>query len=262
MFHRLAGDLHSRLRREHEAVAERFRSGQPPAGFLRGILRCDRVLRTKSDDADVPLALLLRHEARKSPYGIFADHVGRRAVIFRAPAAPKIDDVARAALFHERYDVFGAEKGAAEIGLDDAVPKVFAQIAHARPTRDAPIEMRHNAGVVDQGIDLTEATHSLMHQPAHIFFIAHIGRNRDRFAAYILNLAERLVHALHIRVGEHDLRTCLRYRLCCMPADSLGAARDDNNSAVHSSSPKFDSIPILSNTPWLQYSNFLPALEG
>ena len=207
-----AGQLHSCLRGEHETVAEAFRAGQTLARFFGRVLRRDRLLWTEGDDADVPLALFFGDKARERANGILADHVRRGAVVLRPAAAPEIHDISGATLFHEGNDVFGAQKSAAEIRLNDAVPKVFAQIAHTRPARNAPVEMRYDAGVVDQGIDLAEAVGDVVNQPAHVFLVAHVGGYGDGFAIELLKLAERFVHTFGVGVGENDFRACFGER--------------------------------------------------
>ena len=80
-------------------------------------------------------------------------------------------------------NVFAAEKSPAEIGLNHGVPKILAQIAHSRPARDAPIEVRHDAGVVDQRVDLAETVGDFVNQLAHVFLVAHVGGHGERFGA-------------------------------------------------------------------------------
>src|SRR6266550_3743587 len=157
MLHGFAGHLHPCLGGEHETIAEAFRAGQTLARFFGRVLRGNRLLWTEGDDADIPLALFFGDKARERANGILTDHVRRGAMILRPAAAPEIHDISRTSLFHEGNDVFGAEKSSAEIRLNDAVPKVFTQMAHPRPARNAPVEMRYDACVIDQGIDPAEA---------------------------------------------------------------------------------------------------------
>src|SRR5688572_33386175 len=108
-------------------------------------------------------------------------------MVLGSAAAPKIDDIAGMALFHKGYDVFGTKKRAAQIGLDHAVPKILAHEAGARPARNAPVEMRYDASVVDQRVDATESLDDFMYQPSHIFFIAHVGGNGNNVGAGAFN---------------------------------------------------------------------------
>jgi len=123
---RFAGEFHSRLGREDKSVAQRFRPGQTFARFFGRVFGGDGLPGAEGDDTDVPFPFFLRDEAGESSNGVFADDVGGCAVIFRPAAAPEVDDVAGALLLHERHDIFGAEESAAEVRLDDAVPKIFA----------------------------------------------------------------------------------------------------------------------------------------
>src|SRR5438093_8681033 len=108
MFDGLAGELHSCLSGENETVAENVRPRQPLARLVRRVFGGDGLLGTERDNANVPLAFFFGDEASERANGIFADDVGRGAVILRAAAAPKIDDVAATPLFHERDHVFCA----------------------------------------------------------------------------------------------------------------------------------------------------------
>src|SRR5262249_57302513 len=78
----------------------------------------------------------------------------------------KIDDMVRFASHHMTCDVFGAEKGAAEVGLDDAIAEFFVHVLDARPSRNSPREMRNDRSVIDQHIDLAEV---LQHLIDHVF---------------------------------------------------------------------------------------------
>src|SRR6059036_2512849 len=79
---------------ENETVAENVRPGQPLARLVRRVFGGDGLLGTERDNADVPLAFFFGDEASERANRVFADDVGRGAVILRAAAAPKIDDVA------------------------------------------------------------------------------------------------------------------------------------------------------------------------
>src|SRR3990172_12254668 len=133
MFDRFAGEFHSRLGREDKSVAQRFRPGQTFARFFGRVFRRDGLPRAESDDADVPFALFFGDKLGEGTDGVFADDVRGGAVVFRPAAAPEVDDVAGALLLHERHDIFGAEESAAEVRLDDAVPKIFAYLSHPSP---------------------------------------------------------------------------------------------------------------------------------
>src|ERR1044071_7720868 len=129
-------------------------------------------------------------------------------------------------------------------------------MSHSRPTRNAPIEMGNDAGVVDQCIDLIETIDSVVHQPPYILFIAHIGRNGDRFGIEIANFSERLVHAFEIAVGKNDF--CARFceRMRGMTANPFGATRDDHYFTVHELPPyKFLLTLFYFSCPSLQYSS-------
>src|ERR1044071_5948107 len=182
MLHGFPRHLHSHLRGKNETIAQRLGSRQSFARFLRRVFGGDGLLGTEGDDADVPLALFFGNETRERADRVFADDVGCRTVILGAPAAPEIDDVPRALFFHERDHIFGAKKGSAQIGLNHAVPEILAEIAHARPAWNAPVEMRHDAGVVDQSIDAAEAVCDGENQTTHVLLVAHVGGHGDRFA--------------------------------------------------------------------------------
>src|SRR5439155_1024734 len=89
----------------------------------------------------IPLALLFGDEACKSPNRVFADDVCGGAVIFGAAAAPEIDDISGATFLHKGDDIFRTEKGAAEVGLNYAVPEIFAHKADAGPAWNTPIDL-------------------------------------------------------------------------------------------------------------------------
>ena len=93
MFHRLAGELHAGLRRQHKTIAQALRAGQALACFFRRILRGDGLLGTEGNDADVPLPLFLGDEAREGADRVFADDVGGSAVILGPAAAPEVNNV-------------------------------------------------------------------------------------------------------------------------------------------------------------------------
>ena len=135
----------------------------------------------------------------------FAHDVGRGAVVFGSAAAPKIDDVAGTALLHKGDNVLGTKKSAAQIGFDDAVPKILAHEAGARPARNAPVEMRHDAGVVDQCVDAAEPVENFIHHMPHVFFIAHVSGNGKCVPAATCDFGDRLVQALDIGVGQCQL---------------------------------------------------------
>ena len=79
-----------------------------------------------------------------------------------------------AARLHEWNNVLRAQKSSTQIGLDDAVPKIFGHKADTRPTRDAPVKVGNDASVVDQHVDLTVAVHDLMNHAAHLVLVAHV----------------------------------------------------------------------------------------
>src|SRR5690349_1686888 len=106
-------------------------------------------------------------------------------------------------------------------------------MAYAGPTRNAPVEMRYDPGVVDQGIDLVEAVDGFMHEPAHVFFIAHIRRNRDGFDIEIPNFAKRFVHPFEIGICENNFCSCFCERVRGVTANPFGATRDDHDFTLH-----------------------------
>src|SRR5919108_6671360 len=138
MFDGFAGELHAGLSGEDEAVAEDLGSGETFARFFGRVLGGDGLPGAEGDDANIPLALLFRDEASESANGVFADDIGGGTVIFGAPAAPEIDNISRATFLHERNHVLRAEKSTAQVGLNDAVPKILGHEADARPAGNAP----------------------------------------------------------------------------------------------------------------------------
>ena len=176
MFHCLPGELHSGSRREHKAVTQILGTRQALPRFLRRIFRGDGLFGTEGNDTDVPLALFLGDEPREGSDRVFADDVGRSAVILGSAAAPEVDNVSGAARFHKRDDILRAQESSAEIGLNDVVPKILAHEADARPTRDAPVKVGNDTSVVDQHVDLTVAIDDLVNHPAHLVLVAHVRR--------------------------------------------------------------------------------------
>jgi len=168
------------------------------------------LLGAEGDDANIPLALLFGDEACKSPNRVFADDVCGGAVIFGAAAALEIDDISGAAFLHKGDDIFRTEKGAAEVGLNYAVPEIFAHKADAGPAWNTPIEMRHDSGVIDQSVDLTEMIDNFMNHASHILLVAHIRGNRECLGVEAVNLTESFVYSLHVGVGENDLGSRFR----------------------------------------------------
>src|SRR3990172_3800742 len=232
MFDRFAGEFHSRLGREDKGVAQRFRPGQTFARFFGSVFGGDGLPRAKSNDANVPFALFFGDKLGEGTDGVFADDVRGGAVVFRPASAPEVDDVAGVLLLHERHDVFGAEESAAEVRLDDTVPKLFTYVSHRWPARDAPIKMGHDAGVVDQRVDLAEAIDDFMDHAAHVLFIAHVRRDGEGLRFESLKLAKGLAHPLHVRVGKYDSSSRFYQSMRRVAPDALGGAGNNDNSAL------------------------------
>src|SRR4029453_18147982 len=114
--------------------------------------------------ANIPPAFLFGDEARESADGVLTDDIGCGAVVLGSAAAPEVDNVAGTARLHEGNDVFRAQESAAEIGLNDAVPKIFGHKADTWPTRDAPVKVGNDASVVDQHVNLTLRFHALINK--------------------------------------------------------------------------------------------------
>ena len=94
-------------------------------------------------------------------------------------------------------------------GANHAVPKLHWHRGNARPARNAPVEMRHDAGVVDQCVDAAEPVENLIHHMPHVFFIAHVSGNGKCVPAATCDFGDRLVQALDIGVGQRQLGACL-----------------------------------------------------
>src|SRR4030095_15340799 len=109
-------------------------------------------------------------------------------------------------------------------------------MAHPRPARNAPVEMRHDTGIVDQRVDLTEAIGNVVHQAAHIFFIAHVGWDAAGFTAHT-DLSKRFVHPFRVGISENDLGSCFSERVRRMTPDALSPSCDDNDFTLHDCPP-------------------------
>src|SRR3990172_5719086 len=118
--------------------------------------------------------------------------------------------------------------------------------------------MGHDAGVVDQGVNLAEVIDDFMDHAAHVLFIAHVRGDGEGLRFESLKLAKGLAHPLDVRVGKYDSGSRSYQSMRRMAPDALGGAGNNDNSALHAFpsplTPNFDNYPI-SNNPTLQYSH-------
>src|SRR5215831_12904779 len=185
MFYRLAAELHAGLSRQHKAVAQALGTRQTLSCFLRCILRGDGLLRAEGDDADVPLG----DETGEGPDRVLADDIGRGAVVLGPASAPQINNVTAGSLLHEWHDVFRAQEGPTEIGLNDTVPEILGHETDTRPSGNAPVKVRNDAGVVDQNVDSSEAIDDLVDHATYLVLVAYVRSQSPRLELEIAQFA-------------------------------------------------------------------------
>ena len=89
--------------------------------------------------------------------------------------------------------MFRTEHRAAEVRVDDPVPEGFLHVAYARPTRHAPREMRHDAGIVHEYVDVTEAVYGLLDHGLDLRLIAHVGGHCKDVGLHLAELARHVI---------------------------------------------------------------------
>src|SRR5512132_751372 len=93
--------------------------------------------------------------------------------------------------------------------------------------------MGHDAGVVDQRVDLAEAIDDFMNHAAHIFFIAYVRGDSEGLRFESLKLVECFAHPLDVRVGKYDSGSRSYQSMRRVAPDPFGGAGNNDNSALH-----------------------------
>src|SRR5262249_9321206 len=104
-------------------------------------------------------------------------------------AAPQIDNVTAAARLHEWDDVLRAQESPTQIGLNDAVPKVFAHETDTRPAGNTPVKVRNDSSVVNENVDSTEAIDDLVNHAAPLVLVAYVCGQSPRLELEIAQFA-------------------------------------------------------------------------
>jgi hypothetical protein len=99
--------------------------------------------------------------------------------------------------------------------------------------------VRDHAGVVAQHVHATEHAERAHGERLHLRAIAHVGANGDGVAAASLDLADDVVHAALVDVGDDDAGAVTSEGQGHGPSDAAGASGHDRapRSNVHVASP-------------------------
>ena len=125
-------------------------------------------------DANAEGAEIFGHASRKTLKAPFRGAVERAASERIFPReGTDVDDVASAALNHERNDGTGDEKDAFEIGVENVVPIVFGLVLQGTETRIA------DSRVVDEKSDGTELFFGGLHEGGDVARTGDVGGLRE-----------------------------------------------------------------------------------
>src|SRR5437773_2576460 len=142
---------------------------------------------------------------------------------FDASARSGVYNRAASLLEHQRNLVFQAQKDAAEIDTDDAVPFLLGDFGSGR-------DWLFNACVVEGKVKASEYFYCLVQRSLHVFSARHVAPDRERAPAEFLDHAGGLLVAFFRDIGDHHV--------CALAGErQRGGAADAVRCAGHKRNP-------------------------
>ena len=133
-----------------------------------------------------------------------------------------VDDFAAAGTFHRFINGLRTEKGAAEVGLDDALPFCRGELVRLFANIDA--------GIVDQNINLAKRLDRLRHHGLNIAFCTDIDLHFEHLDAVLCTeRGSGFSRFCRIARGNDDIRTGCRQALRHATAQTTIAAGDNRH---------------------------------
>ena len=192
------------------------------------------------DDGSEAVERSLRAEIARHFQVLFADLADMARLLeqaeYLAAARSDVDDPPAAAPLHDRHAQLHQRERSVDIDVELVEPFLAAEVEEGL----VPIIPGGGGGVVDEDIHAAETLDRLVDQPSEIRFAGEIGRNRDAFAAHLLDLRERLAERaglsrVRARIesarGEHQLHTAPGQRQRRILADASARSGHDRDLA-------------------------------
>ena len=136
-----------------------------------------------------------------------------------------VDDRAAAVLEQQRDLVLQAQEHAFEVDGDDPVPFLFGDLG-------GRLGLLLGAGVVEGVVQAPEPLHCLGKRGLHVRAASHVAADGEGLAAEDLDHPDRVLAALLVDVGDHDVGAFTGERQCGGAADAAGRAGHERDLAV------------------------------
>ena len=114
--------------------------------------------------------------------------------------------------------------------------RFFGHFADAWPARDAPCEVRHDGGVIDQDVNLAETVHRLVDHLLRFVFVPDVDANRERFGQ-LFKFAGCPTSSFLVEIRDDNLSLLFSERSGRVTPNALCTAGNDDDFILQHDSP-------------------------
>ena len=139
------------------------------------------------------------------------------------------DDRAAALRPHLRGGVLHQREHAFQVGVDDRVPLLLAQLGDGHHAGDA--------GTAEQDVQAPEPIHGGLHHRRRVLHRPDVARDAEHLAPSGAQIFHGPAERVGVDIGDHDLRALVQEELGRGPPDAGGTTGDQRHPALNPARP-------------------------